>query len=221
MREVIEQSKIPRRTLYTGAGMPAIGIGTFGSDKYGEAEVAEAVYGAIGAGYRLVDCASVYQNEASIGNVLTRVMEEGIVSRKDLFVVSKVWNDMHGEGDVIKSCKKSLSDLQLDFGDYSCQCTLPDKSILDFSNKVAIERKMNLDELCLCFGKERGRFEREFERAKGAGCRIYLLVENGTWEHAYNGKFRSKYNPKALIASIDAYRARYGMQLDFCKSFSK
>ena len=44
MREVIEQSKIPRRTLYTGAGMPAIGIGTFGSDKYGEAEVAEAVY---------------------------------------------------------------------------------------------------------------------------------------------------------------------------------
>lgn len=114
MREVIEQSKIPRRTLYTGAGMPAIGIGTFGSDKYGEAEVAEAVYGAIGAGYRLVDCASVYQNEASIGNVLTRVMEEGIVSRKDLFVVSKVWNDMHGEGDVIKSCKKSLSDLQLD-----------------------------------------------------------------------------------------------------------
>ena len=117
MREVIEQNKIPRRTLYTGAGMPAIGIGTFGSDKYGEAEVAEAVYGAIGAGYRLVDCASVYQNEASIGNVLTRVMEEGIVSRKDLFVVSKVWNDMHGEGDVIKSCKKSLSDLQLDYLD--------------------------------------------------------------------------------------------------------
>lgn len=107
---------------------------------------------------------------------------------------------------------------RLDYGDYSCQCALPDGNILDFSNRVAIERKMNLDELCLCFGKERGRFEREFERAKAAGCRIYLLVENGTWEHVYCGKYRSKYNPKALIASIDAYRARYGMQLDFCKA---
>ena len=107
---------------------------------------------------------------------------------------------------------------KLDFVDYSCQCLSPDGNILDFSNRAVIERKMNLDELCLCFVKERGRFEREFERAKAAGCRIYLLVENGTWEHAYNGKYRSMYNPKALIASIDAYRARYGMQLDFCKS---
>lgn len=107
---------------------------------------------------------------------------------------------------------------KLDFGDYSCQCALPDGSVLDFSNRAAIERKMNLDELCLCFGKERGRFEREFERAKAAGCRMYLLVEGGTWESAYNGEYRSQYNPKALIASVNAYRARYGMQLDFCKA---
>ena len=106
---------------------------------------------------------------------------------------------------------------KLNQGDYSCKCTLPDGSELDFSDKVAIERKMDLDELCLCFGKERKRFEREFERAKEAGCKIYLLVEGGTWEKAYNGKYRSKYNEKALVASIDAFRARYGMQLDFCK----
>ena len=37
------------------------------------------------------------------------------------------------------------------------------------------------------------------------------------WEKAYNGKYRSLYNAKALVASIDAFRARYGMQLDFCK----
>lgn len=107
---------------------------------------------------------------------------------------------------------------KLHFGDYSCYCMLPNGSIFDFSDKVVIERKMNLDELCLCFGKERKRFEKEFERAKSAGCRIYLLVEDGTWEKAYNGKYRSKYTPNALIASIDAYRARYGMQLDFCKA---
>lgn len=106
---------------------------------------------------------------------------------------------------------------KLEQGDYSCKCTVPDGSELNFSNRVAIERKMNLDELCLCFGRERKRFEKEFERAKQAGCRIYLLVEGGNWEKVYNGKYRSLYNEKALVASIDAFRARYGMQLDFCK----
>ena len=106
---------------------------------------------------------------------------------------------------------------KLEQGDYSCKCTLPDGNELDFSSKVAIERKMNLDELCLCFGKERKRFEKEFERAKQNGCRIYLLVEGGNWEKVYGGKYRSLYNEKALVASIDAFRARYGMQLDFCK----
>lgn len=102
-------------------------------------------------------------------------------------------------------------------GDYSCECILPDGSCLDFSDKIAIERKMSIDELCLCFGKERKRFEREFDRAKDMGCKIYLIVENGTWEKVYNGKYRSMYNPVALAASIDAFRARYDMQLDFCK----
>lgn len=102
-------------------------------------------------------------------------------------------------------------------GDYSCECVLPDGEILDFSEHVVIERKMDLSELCLCFGKERARFEKEFERAKEAGIKVYLLVEGDNWEKAYNGKYQSQYNPKALIASIDAYRARYGMQLDFCK----
>lgn len=107
---------------------------------------------------------------------------------------------------------------KLDAGDYSCKCSLPDGTELDFSGIVAVERKMNLDELCQCFGRERARFEREFQRASGAGCRIYLIVEDGTWEKAYNGKYRSLLKPKALVASIDAFRARYGMQLDFCKS---
>lgn len=106
---------------------------------------------------------------------------------------------------------------KLHVGDYSCQCMLPTGEVLDFSQNVAIERKMSLDELCLCFGKERGRFEREFIRAHEIGCHIYLIVESGSWEKAYSGKYRSLLQPQALVASIDAFRARYGMQLDFCK----
>lgn len=106
---------------------------------------------------------------------------------------------------------------KLEVGDYSCMCTLPGGDGLDFSSRVVIERKMNLDELCMCFGKERSRFEREFERALESGIKVYLLIEGDNWEKAYNGKYRSLLKPQALIASIDAFRARYGMQLDFCK----
>lgn len=84
MSEVIEQNKIPRRALYTGETIPAVGLGTFGSDKYGPEQVSEAVYGSIKAGYRLIDCAAVYQNEDQIGKVLKRVLDEGIVERKEL-----------------------------------------------------------------------------------------------------------------------------------------
>lgn len=115
--EKIEQSRIPYRTLYDGGRIPGIGLGTFGSDKYGPEQVSEAVYGSIQAGYRLIDCAAVYQNEDRIGQVLERVFRDGIAVREELFVVSKVWNDMHGEGQVLASCEKSLQDLKLSYLD--------------------------------------------------------------------------------------------------------
>ncbi len=113
MEEKLEQSLIPKRTLPGGEQIPCMGLGTFGSDKYGADKVSEAVYGAIKYGYRLIDCASVYQNEAQIGQVFRRVFAEGVVKREELFVTSKVWNDKHGEGEVVASCEKSLEDLGL------------------------------------------------------------------------------------------------------------
>ena len=107
---VIEQRKIPTRELYSGEKIPCVGLGTFGSDKYGADAVSEAVYGAVKYGYRLIDCASVYQNEDKIGQVLHRLFEEKVVQRQDLFITSKVWNDMHGQGQVMESCRKSLKD---------------------------------------------------------------------------------------------------------------
>lgn len=117
MGEKINPALVLQRTLYTGAKIPAVGLGTFGSDKYSPEQVSDAVYGAINYGYRLIDCAAVYQNEEQIGKVLGRVFDDGIISREELFVTSKVWNDMHGDGQVIESCKKSLADLKLDYLD--------------------------------------------------------------------------------------------------------
>lgn len=107
---------------------------------------------------------------------------------------------------------------KLDYGDYSIKCVLPNGEALCFSKMVVIERKMNLDELCLCFGKERKRFKAEFERAKADGCKVYLLIEDATWEHIFAGKYRSKYNRAALIASILAWIPRYNMIPIMCKS---
>jgi diketogulonate reductase-like aldo/keto reductase len=115
MNEIIDISKVPVRKLYTGAVMPAVGLGTFGSDKYSPDQISEAVYGAVKSGYRMLDCASVYQNESQIGQVLARLFSEKIVTRQELFITSKVWNDQHRE--VKKACKKSLEDLKLSYVD--------------------------------------------------------------------------------------------------------
>lgn len=104
----------------------------------------------------------------------------------------------------------------LSFGDYSGKCALEDGSILDLSDSVAIERKMNIDELCSCFCQNRSRFEREFLRAKKAGAKLYLLVECATWEKVLQGDYSSKMSPQALLASLTAWLARYNCQLLFC-----
>ncbi|NCB91120.1 MAG: aldo/keto reductase [Clostridia bacterium] len=114
---VIDPKSVPKRTLYTGASMPAVGMGTFGSDHVTPDQVSEAVAGAIKAGYRSFDCAACYGNEDQIGRVFKAAFEEKIVKREELFIASKVWNDMHGDGDVLIACAKTLKDLQLDYLD--------------------------------------------------------------------------------------------------------
>src|SRR5208337_897275 len=114
--EYVDPAVVPQRRLYTGARMPGIGLGTFGSDHVSADEVAEAVKDAAVVGYRHFDCASVYGNEDRIGCAFQEVMRTG-VRREELWVTSKLWNDKHGEGDVIPSCEKSLADLQLKYLD--------------------------------------------------------------------------------------------------------
>ncbi len=111
----VEPSAVPSRRLKSGAALPAVGLGTFGSDQVSCGEVADAVYNAIRLGYRHIDCASVYGNEKHIGQVLRKLMDEKVVKREELWITSKLWNNMHGKA--IESCRQSLDDLQLDYLD--------------------------------------------------------------------------------------------------------
>lgn len=106
---------------------------------------------------------------------------------------------------------------KLDFGDYSCS-VMADGVECNLSASFAIERKMSLDELAACYTTGRKRFEREFERARQAGAKVYLLIEGASWEGAYGGKYRSRMHPRALIASMVAWLARYNCQLLMCKA---
>ena len=111
----VDASKVPQITLNTGDKVPCIGMGTFGSDRFTPDQVSNAVAGAIRAGYRMFDCAACYGNEDQIGRVFKAAFDEGVVERKDLYIMTKVWNDMHR--DVEKSCRKSIEDLQCDYID--------------------------------------------------------------------------------------------------------
>jgi diketogulonate reductase-like aldo/keto reductase len=101
--------------LNTGAKIPAIGLGTFGSDRFSPDQVARAVRGAIACGYRHIDCASVYGNEIQIGQALREALADGTLKREQLWITSKVWNDMHSR--VAQACRKSLQDLGLEYLD--------------------------------------------------------------------------------------------------------
>lgn len=110
----------------------------------------------------------------------------------------------------------------LSYGDYSYNATLPGGERLyegdgGITPSFSIERKMDLDELASCFTRGRDRFRREFERARDNNARIFLIVENATWENLLAGKYRSRVHPSAFLASITAWTIRYNMNLIFCK----
>lgn len=107
---------------------------------------------------------------------------------------------------------------KLDFGDYSARFLLDDGAWFDMRQHVAIERKSSLDELALCFARDRARFEREFIRAGGCGARLYLLVEGATWEAAISGEYRSKMAPQALVSSLIAWMCRYDCRVIMCRA---
>lgn len=81
-------------TLFTGKSIPLVGLGTWKSKDH---QAVHAVQLAIEAGYRHIDCAAIYGNEADIGKTLKAQLTEsgGNLKREDLFLTSKLWNTKH------------------------------------------------------------------------------------------------------------------------------
>lgn len=101
-------------TLSSGDRLPAAGLGLW---KIDHAATAAMVEQAVRAGYRHVDCAADYGNEAEAGLGLRSVLNSGLCRRNDLWVTSKLWNTDHRRQDVRTAVERSLRDLQLDYLD--------------------------------------------------------------------------------------------------------
>ena len=101
---------VPNITLNNGVEMPQLGFGVF---QVPDAETQAAVTAALDAGYRSIDTAKIYGNEAGVGAAIAK---SGL-PREDLFITTKLWNDDQGYDSTLKAFDESLSRLGLDYLD--------------------------------------------------------------------------------------------------------
>jgi len=97
--------------LHDGSVMPALGLGTWRMEP---ASVGPVIRTALQLGYRHIDCASIYGNEAAIGEALAEALASGAVERDQLWVTSKLWNDCHAPEQVRPALERTLADLGLE-----------------------------------------------------------------------------------------------------------
>lgn len=106
---------IPSVTLNNGLDMPALGLGVFRVGNY--QELVNAVKTAIIEGYRSIDTASIYGNEEAVGEGIRQGIAAAGITRKELFITSKIWNEDMRKGNVAAAYHESLSKIGVDYLD--------------------------------------------------------------------------------------------------------
>ncbi|MGI6511369.1 MAG: aldo/keto reductase [Catenisphaera adipataccumulans] len=103
-------------TLNNGVKMPKEGFGVFQIPDPAQCE--EVTYNAIKTGYRLIDTAAAYMNEEAVGKAVKRAIADGLTTRDELFITTKVWvQDMTDEQTTYDAIKTSLQKLDLEYVD--------------------------------------------------------------------------------------------------------
>ncbi|CAD5212282.1 unnamed protein product [Bursaphelenchus xylophilus] len=101
-------------TLGNGVEMPVLGLGTLQSSSE---ECMKAIHAALDADHRLIDTASISKNEEDVGKALEAYFETGKLSRKDVFITTRVWSEFKPPEDVEKTLREKLKALRTDYVD--------------------------------------------------------------------------------------------------------
>lgn len=129
-----EDVPTPTHQLTNGDRLPLLGLGTW---KSAPGEVYAAVREAIRIGYRHIDCAAAYGNEAEVGQALSDAIQGGEVTRQELWITSKLWCNAHGRDNVEPAINKTLADLRLDYLDlYLIHWPIPLKPSVSFPSSA-------------------------------------------------------------------------------------
>ena len=94
--------------------MPQVGLGLW---KIAKEDCAQTVYDAIAAGYRHLDSACDYGNEVEVGQGIAKALADGLCTREELWITSKLWNTYHAPEHVQLALEKTLKDLGVDYLD--------------------------------------------------------------------------------------------------------
>lgn len=194
--------------------MTAVGLGTWRSPA---GEVESAVYEALRVGYRHIDCARVYANEAEVGRAIARAIKDGLVKREDLHVTSKVWNNAHSAENTLKDVRASLRDLQLDFLDLVLIHWPVDFKYIEGGsmfprnedNTVIHEEDKSVASIQICY--------QALEAAQAQGLTKAIGVSNFTQEQMEELATYAKVPPAALQIEVHPYFPQNDL-LAYCRA---
>ncbi len=182
-------------TLNNGIDMPILGIGTY---RLSDTQAENSVYWALRDGYRLIDTARIYGNEAGVGRGIKRAVDEGIVSREDIFVTTKMWTSDYRDGD--SAVDASLRRLGLDYIDLMIlHHSQPGSDVQAYQ---AMERAVNEGKL-RSIGLSNYYTPEDFDRLVNATTITPALLQNET--HPYHQSIRMKEHLKQYGTVMESW----------------
>lgn len=163
-------------TLNNGLKMPILGIGTY---SLSDTQAENSVYWALRAGFRLIDTARIYGNESGVGRGIQRAINEGLVTREEIFVTTKMWTTDYSNGEA--AIENSLERLGLDYIDLMLlHHSQPENDILAYES---MEKAVNNGKL-RSIGLSNYYSQEDFERLVSSVTIVPSVLQNET--HPYH-----------------------------------